>query len=107
MNNLNNERNIKKEIKSKCIVNSPQDKSKKPELELSEFLKSQKGSRIYQRKLKKLTEQELTETIEILKNEISGLLINVYGNYFCQKLYTNCNTQQRRIFFENVKLSLI
>ncbi len=35
--------------------NEVKRKSKKPEIALSDFLKSQKGSRIYQRKLKKAT----------------------------------------------------
>ena len=79
------------------------EKKKKEEIKLSEFLKTQKGSRIYQRKLKKIKSEELDSLLKSLEPHFSELLINSYGNYFCQKLYTICDFNQRRFILENVK----
>jgi hypothetical protein len=81
-------------------------KKKKNDSKLCEFLKSQKGSRIYQRKLKKMTQTELNELLSTLKENFGELLTNVYGNYFCQKLYTVSNLEQRKFILENVSCIL-
>ncbi len=80
---------------------------KKNEIKLSEFLRCQKGSRIYQRKLKKATCEDIDEILKNLDGHLANLLTNVYGNYFCQKLYTVCNINQKIYFLENVKYILI
>jgi hypothetical protein len=78
------------------------DKTKKGDIKLSEFLKSQKGSRIYQRKLKKIKSEEIDFLLSTLERDFPELLTNIYSNYFCQKLYTICNVEQRRFILENV-----
>ncbi len=83
------------------------EKKNKDEIKLSEFLKTQKGSRIYQRKIKKIESDELDSLLKSLQPHFSDLLINSYGNYFCQKLYTICDFNQRRFILENVKFILI
>jgi hypothetical protein len=80
-----------------------QPRKKKVDVKLCEFLKSQKGSRIYQRKLKKISKEELDELLASLKDLFGELLINVYGNYFCQKLYTVSSLEQRKFILENVR----
>jgi hypothetical protein len=77
--------------------------AKKEDVKLPEFLKSQKGSRIYQRKLNKIKPEDNEELLQTLKLQFSDLLTNMYGNYFCQKLYTICNISQRCFILENVK----
>jgi hypothetical protein len=77
-------------------------KPKKHEIELSEFVRCQKGSRIYQRKLKKATSNDIDDMLDSLASHLPNLLTNVYGNYFCQKLYNVCNLRQKIIFLENV-----
>ncbi len=81
---------------------SSEAKSKKAEIELSEFVRCQKGSRIYQRKLKKATTKDIDDMLKSLASHLPNLLTNVYGNYFCQKLYSVCNMRQKIIFLENV-----
>ncbi len=76
---------------------------KKDEIKLSEFLKSQKGSRIYQRKIKKIKTEELEGILKALEFNYAELLISVYGNYFCQKLYTICYLKQREYILKNLK----
>jgi hypothetical protein len=85
---------------------SENKKKKKTDLKLSEFLKTQKGSRIYQRKVKKFTTEEIDELLEQLDGLVADLLVNVYGNYFCQKLFTTSNSQQKRYILENVNIKL-
>jgi hypothetical protein len=70
---------------------------------LCEFLKSQKGSRIYQRKLKKFSQPEVWELLISLKSHFGELLTNIYGNYLCQKLYTVASLEQRKFLLDNVR----
>jgi hypothetical protein len=75
---------------------------KKKEIKLSEFIKSQKGSRIYQRKIKKMNFHEIDDVIKEILDQLPILLTNVYGNYFCQKLYTLCSNDQKLVILEKV-----
>ena len=97
--------NIKATVKVvKC--NSVSEKKKK-EIKLSEFIKSQKGSRIYQRKIKKMNHSEIDFIIKDIIDHFPNLLTNVYGNYFCQKLFTLCDLDQKLIILEKVFFILI
>lgn len=85
------------------IVEKKRDsKKKKIDVKLSEFLKTQKGSRIYQRKLKKITSEEIDDLLKKLDGTLSDLITNIYSNYFCQKLFSACNSKQKKNFLENV-----
>ena len=79
-------------------------KPKKQEIEISEFVRSQKGSRIYQRKLKKITKEEIDGLLTQLDGKFADILVNVYSNYFCQKLFSIASTQQKRYILENVNI---
>jgi hypothetical protein len=79
------------------------EKKKMDDMKISDFLKTQKGSRIYQRKLKKMKSEEIDSLLTTIQPHFSELLINSYGNYFCQKLYTICEIKQRCFILENVK----
>ena len=84
------------------VIKYNTDNKKKKEIKLSEFIKSQKGSRIYQRKVKKMSILEIDEVISELLNYIPVLLTNVYANYFCQKLFNLCNIDQKLIILDKV-----
>jgi hypothetical protein len=76
----------------------------KQEMKISEFLKTQIGSKIYRRKLKKMKTEEKESLIRLSEVNFSDLLTNSYGNYFSQKLYSSCNTYLRSIILEKVKI---
>jgi hypothetical protein len=85
-----------------------QGKSKRTaEFKLCKFLQSQKGSRIFQRRLKKMEVKEIDELLDTLKGHFRELLTNVYGNYFCQTLYTKATLQQRLIILDSVSLIFV
>ena len=101
LNQAINDLRLRKLEMANCHQNK---KKKKVEEKLSEFLKSQEGSRIYQRKLKKITKEEIDGLLTQLDGKFADILVNVYSNYFCQKLFSITSTQQKRYILENVNI---
>jgi hypothetical protein len=47
---------------------------------------------------------QIDKVMDILKNDFSELLMDTYGNYFCQKLIQMCTSDQRVNFLNYVIL---
>eukprot|EP00347_Sterkiella_histriomuscorum_P024490 403330933 len=91
-------------------VSSQTDKSNKSKIETSsqqdleiphlnnmyEYLISQKGSRHMQLYIKKETNQEqINKIIDRIQNDCGKLMIDKYGNYFCQNLLRTVSPENR------------
>jgi hypothetical protein len=48
-----------------------------------------------QKFLLKINSETISLIIEILSKSLEKIIINIYGNYFCQKLIICCNINQR------------
>jgi hypothetical protein len=64
-----------------------------------------------QKFLNKMSPQEIDKVMSILKDDFSNLLMDTYGNYFCQKLIQTCTSEQRinllnYVLYNNVRLCL-
>jgi hypothetical protein len=57
-----------------------------------------------QKSLNKLTYENINYLIAKLGKKIAILMVDVYGNYFCQKLIQCCSSEQRTMFLNNVDL---
>jgi hypothetical protein len=55
-----------------------------------------------QKLLNDIDPAELDIILENLKNNFKDLMIDTYGNYFCQKLIQCCSSEQRMFILENV-----
>jgi hypothetical protein len=62
---------------------------------LVEILKTHKGSMQMQSFIKRASFNNLNTIIEEIKSEFGKLMIDQYGNYFCQKLLHNVSSEQR------------
>jgi hypothetical protein len=71
-------------------------------IDLWEYAKTQKGSRNLQKLLNKIQPESLDEILEKLKNNFPELMIDNYGNYFCQKLIQSCSSEQRMFILKHV-----
>ena len=78
-----------------------------PDYSLSNFLKNQKDSREAQNALLNMKESEVTLLINKLKNYISDVTLDKYGNYFTQKLFQICVPSQRLEILKNINTRFI
>lgn len=74
---------------------------------LWEYAKTQRGSRNIQKLLNKIEPGGLDEILEKLKNNFPELMVDTYGNYFCQKLIQSCSSEQRMFILRHVRDILI
>ncbi len=51
--------------------------------------------RVMQKFLNKITPENLNFFVNALGNKISMIMTDLYGNYFCQKLFQSCSADQR------------
>ena len=70
---------------------------------LCNFLKNQKDSRDAQNALTNMKEKEVDTLINKLKNFISEVTLDKYGNYFTQKLIQICVPSQRLQLIQNLE----
>lgn len=70
--------------------------------DLIDFVRTQKGSRSLQKYLNKITNENLDIIFERLDNRFSDLMVDVYGNYLCQKLVICCSVLQRTVILKSV-----
>ena len=73
-----------------------------PDYSLCNFLKNQKDSRDAQNALTNMKENEVDLLINKLKNYISDITLDKYGNYFTQKLIQICVPSQRLKIIQNL-----
>jgi hypothetical protein len=71
---------------------------------LHSFICSQKGSRVMQKYLHNISPDNLTYLIKKINYNISQLMTDMYGNYFCQKMIQSCSADQRIKLLEYVSL---
>ena len=74
---------------------------------LCNFLKNQKDSREAQNALVTMKESEVDVLINKLKNFISDVTIDKYGNYFTQKLIQICVPSQRLKIIQNINTHFV
>lgn len=60
-----------------------------------------------QKFLNKITPENLNYLINRLGDNTAKLMIDTYGNYFCQKLIQSCSAEQRIDILNNVTFFLI
>lgn len=48
-----------------------------------------------QKFLMKINTETLSIVIDILSKSLDKIIVDIYGNYFCQKLISHCNTAQK------------
>ena len=56
---------------------------------------SQTGSRYLQKELTKASPSLIEFMLSEVNRELSKIMVNQYGNYFFQKLLSNCSADQR------------
>ena len=74
---------------------------------LDEFICSQTGSRMLQNNLNNFSHQIIDLLIKKIKIYFPKLMCDVYGNYFCQKLYIKSSLKQRLLILDSIKDSFI
>ena len=74
---------------------------------LDSFICSQTGSRMLQNNLNNFSNQIIDILIEKIKSYFPKLMCDVYGNYFCQKLYIKSSFNQRISILDSIKDSFI
>ena len=67
------------------------------------FICSQTGSRMLQNNLDNFPPHILDILIDKIKFSFQKLMSDIYGNYFCQKLYSLSSFEQRMTILENTK----
>ena len=70
---------------------------------LPDYICSQIGSRIMQKYLNKFPPFIITNLIEKIYMDFEKMMCNIYGNYFCQKLYIISSIEQRRMILNGIK----
>ncbi|CDW83480.1 rna-binding protein [Stylonychia lemnae] len=60
-----------------------------------EYIVSQKGSRFMQQFVQKANLEQIENIIKRIQNDLGNLMIDKYGNYFCQNLLRTVNPQNR------------
>ena len=98
-NKKSKKRNKKESKEENSIVKKMLNMS---DYSLCNFLKNQKDSREAQNALATMKENEVDLLINKLKNYISDVTIDKYGNYFTQKLIQICVPSQRLKIIQNI-----
>ena len=70
---------------------------------LSDCICSQTGSRIMQKYLNHFPSFIITNLIEMIYMNFEKIMCDIYGNYFCQKLYATSSIEQRRMILNSIK----
>ena len=75
--------------------------------ELPNYICSQKGSRIMQKYLNKFPSDIKTLLILKIGKNLGKIMIDTYGNYFCQKMFQICSNEQRILILEYIQNEFI
>ena len=118
-NNNNNSidisnRKVKKNVKNKKRLNNFNDEIinfnifiENLNSPLDVFICSQAGSRMLQNNLNNFSNQIIDLLIDKIKTFFEKLMCDVYGNYFCQRLYIKSSFRQRLLILDSIKDSFI
>ena len=101
-NILKNSKNLQKEIKEKDIRDF-KNFCEELKCSLPEYICSQIGSRIMQKLLNRFPPFIITNLIEKIYIDFEKMMCDIYGNYFCQKLYIISSLEQRRMILNSIK----
>ena len=71
------------------------------------FICSQTGSRMLQNNLNSFSKHIIDILIDKIKSSFEKLMCDIYGNYFCQKLYNKGSFEQRLLILESIKDSFV
>lgn len=63
--------------------------------------------RVLQKLLNKISPEHVTLLINTLGENVSQVMTDLYGNYFCQKLIQICSADQRILIFSYIKNNII
>ena len=74
---------------------------------MPDYICTQIGSRIMQKYLKRFPSYIRTLLIEKISKYFEKLMCDIYGNYFCQKLYNISELEQRILILNSLKDSFI
>ena len=117
--NINNKRKNKKNIPTKNFNNKKRLNKYNNEIinfqifienlntPLDTFICSQTGSRMLQNNLNNFSHHIVDILINKIKTSFKKLMSDIYGNYFCQKLYNISSFEQRILILESIKDSFI
>jgi hypothetical protein len=75
--------------------------------DLPDYIKTQKGSRTMQKELNSISPENLQILLDRICSQLTGIMIDVYGNYFSQRLIQCCSPQQRLQILKGVFNNLI
>lgn len=64
---------------------------------------AQNGSRVLQKAMKNTTDTIISRIFDEIKDHIHDLMIDSYGNYFCQKFFSCINDNEKVEFLNNMK----
>jgi hypothetical protein len=70
---------------------------------LQDYICSQIGSRIMQKYLNRFPPFIITNLIEKINIYFEKIMCDIYGNYFCQKLYSISSIEQRRMILNSME----
>ena len=65
---------------------------------------SQNGSRVLQKALQNTETSILVRIFEEIKENVHQIMIDSYGNYFCQRFFSYLNKENRIIFLKHVNI---
>jgi hypothetical protein len=104
VNNIKNKQNKNAKKKHSLFIEKKAEEEEEDDIkifldnfqgDMNEYICNQKGSRVMQKFLNKITPENLNMLIFRIGKNISRLMIDLYGNYFCQKLIQSCSAEQR------------
>jgi hypothetical protein len=62
---------------------------------ISDYARTRDGSKILQKDLQNPSPMLITYMVKEIGFGLADMMIDVYGNYFCQKLFDHCASPQR------------
>ena len=102
-NNLFNTNNFSKENNKEKDIRDFKRFCEGLKCSLPDYICSQIGSRIMQKYLTRFPSFIITNLIEKIYIYFEKMMCDVYGNYFCQKLYNISSIEQRRMILNSIK----
>jgi len=71
--------------------------------ELVPILKTNKGSRFFQKYIERLSPKEIDALLHLIEHDIKSIMCDCYGNYCLQKIIKCCNANQRIFLYEKAE----